>query len=313
MKILLFGRGVISTQYAWALENAGNEVTFYVRPGRIAEYGPTVDLNILDTRKNIKGIKIKHEWKITMIDDLNANHDYELIILSVQHYHFKDAVDFLANKIGSATVLVFNNLWEEPQQAVHKLPEGQLVWGFPMAGGGFDDKGTLNGALLDHIYMGTLGVVQSQRSEAVANLFRASYFKIKESKDFRSWLFGHFVFNAALHLEAARSNTGLISLEAMKTTTFWKNVVLNGKELIPLLKLRKVDLDAASDLKMFNLPPWLLAIIMNLVIKWVPALRIILTSHSNPIEIKSYVQDVISKAKEINIHLPRYEHSGNAE
>lgn len=31
MKILMIGRGVISTQYGWALEQAGNDVTFYVR------------------------------------------------------------------------------------------------------------------------------------------------------------------------------------------------------------------------------------------------------------------------------------------
>lgn len=32
MKILIFGRGVIATQYAWALEKVGHTVEFYVRP-----------------------------------------------------------------------------------------------------------------------------------------------------------------------------------------------------------------------------------------------------------------------------------------
>jgi 2-dehydropantoate 2-reductase len=54
MKILFFGRGVIATQYAWALEKAGNQVEFYVRPGRIAEYGTSVKLDILDGRKTSK-------------------------------------------------------------------------------------------------------------------------------------------------------------------------------------------------------------------------------------------------------------------
>lgn len=31
MKILVFGRGVIGSQYGWALENAGHTVDFYVR------------------------------------------------------------------------------------------------------------------------------------------------------------------------------------------------------------------------------------------------------------------------------------------
>jgi len=40
MKILMFGRGVISVIYGWALEKAGHTVEFYVRPGRAAQYGP---------------------------------------------------------------------------------------------------------------------------------------------------------------------------------------------------------------------------------------------------------------------------------
>jgi 2-dehydropantoate 2-reductase len=50
MKIMRFGRGVISTQYCWALEKAGNEIEFYVRPGKSSEYGPIVNLDILDGR-----------------------------------------------------------------------------------------------------------------------------------------------------------------------------------------------------------------------------------------------------------------------
>lgn len=55
MKILTFGRGGISTQYAWTFEKAGHTIEFYVRPGRKAEYGPTVFLNIYDARKKIRG------------------------------------------------------------------------------------------------------------------------------------------------------------------------------------------------------------------------------------------------------------------
>ncbi len=64
MKILIFGRGVVSTQYAWAFEKAGHTVEFYVRPGRKAEYGATVALNLLDARKKIWGVEVKENWPI---------------------------------------------------------------------------------------------------------------------------------------------------------------------------------------------------------------------------------------------------------
>jgi|GEM_PF-6331688 len=44
MKILIFGRGVIATQYAWALEKVGHTVEFYVRPGLTIQYGSKINL-----------------------------------------------------------------------------------------------------------------------------------------------------------------------------------------------------------------------------------------------------------------------------
>ncbi len=50
MKILMFGRGVIASIYGRALEEAGHTVEFYVRPGRASQYGPTLELEVLDAR-----------------------------------------------------------------------------------------------------------------------------------------------------------------------------------------------------------------------------------------------------------------------
>ena len=307
MKILMFGRGVISTQYAWAFEKAGHTVAFYVRPGRKAEYGPTVALNIYDARKKISGVHIIENWSITLREDLNSPHDYDLIFVSVQHYHFKNAVDFLAGKVGNATILIFNNFWDEPQKAVSKLPEDQLVWGFPQAGGGFDNKGVLNGSLFGTVSIGTFGQEQTPRGIEVMKMFTSAGFKIKEIKDFRSWLFAHFVLDAALHLETLKSDTGLTSLENLQTTKFWRNVTLNGKELLPLLKARNVDIKASSEMKIFSLPPWILSLLMRAVIKFLPSVKQIFTGHSNHYELTSYCKDVMSKAEEMNISLPRYE------
>ena len=171
MKILMFGRGVISTQYGWALEKAGHTVEFYVRPGRKAEYGSTVSLNIYDARKSIRGTLSQEVWSIKMIEDFSTKHDYDLIFVSVQHYHFTKVAEFLADKIGKATVFIFNNFWDEPLEQVSNLPAEQLVWGFPQAGGGVDNKGVLNGSILGGITIGTFGTELSERDIAVMDLF----------------------------------------------------------------------------------------------------------------------------------------------
>jgi len=306
MKILMFGRGVIATQYAWAFEKAGNFVEFYVRPGRKAEFGTTVALNILDARTKIRGISIKENWDIALRETFDASHDYDLIFLSVQHYDFKNAIDFLTDKIGKATVLVFNNVWDEPKQLVAGLPESQLIWGFPQAGGGFNNKGVLNGAFLSSIYMETTGNDQNPQNLEVIKLFKVSGFKVKPVKDFRSWLFSHFVLDAAIHLESLKSLNGLTSIDEMQTTGFWRNVFANGKELIPLLVRRDVDIVANPQIRIFSLPPWLLSLAMKIIINFLPPFKQILTGHSNHFELKSYCQGVMNKAEELNVDLPRY-------
>jgi 2-dehydropantoate 2-reductase len=305
MKILMFGRGVISTLYAWAFEKAGYTVEFYVRPGRKAEYGSTVSLNVYDARKSIRGTLIKESWPVNMMENIHPGHDYDLIMVSVQHYHFKKVAEVLTGKIGQATVLLFNNFWEEPLEQVANLPAEQLVWGFPQAGGGFDGKGVLNGALQGSITIGTFGTELIGRAVAVIDLFKSAGFKSRISRDFRAWLFGHFVMNAALHIETLKAGAGM--LEAFRTTKHWKNVIANGKELLPLLKARNVDITQSPDLKIFSLPPWLLSFGMKLAVKFLPPIKQVFTGHSNREETNSYAKDVMDMAEKMKISMPRYE------
>ena len=309
MKILLLGRGVISTQYGWAFEKAGNTVEFYVRPGRMAAYGSTITLNILDARKKLRGVPVQEEWTVKMVEDLKADHGYDLIMVSVQHYHFPEVATLLSNKIGHATLLLFNNFWNEPQFQTANLPQESLVWGFPVAGGGFDHNGVLNGTLWGRVIIGTFGTAPSRRTLAVMNLFKLAGFKSKVVTDFRSWLLGHFVMNAAMHLETLKNGLGF-RLEDLQTTVFWKNVVANGKEMLPLLKARDVTIKASPDLKIFNLPAWLLSFLMKIAIKFLPSVKHLFTGHSNNNELKSYCRDVLLKSEKMNIKVPRLlEHS----
>jgi 2-dehydropantoate 2-reductase len=302
----MFGRGVISTQYAWAFEQARHTVEFYVRQGRKAELGNTISLNINDARKNIRGNKIIQNWKVNLTEALPVSHNYDLIFVSVQHYQIDAVVDFLVGKIANATVLIFNNFWEEPLEVAKKLPQNQLVFGFPQAGGGFDEKGVLNGSLFGNVTIGSFGTEHTERTNEVIALFQSANFKCKANKNFRDYLFGHFVFDAAFALERIKYPTGEGLLKQLKTSNYWGNVIANGKELLPILKARNVELTNASDLKILNLPPWLISLVMKIILRFIPPMQQMLVAHSNMTEMKSYCQDVMSKAEALKIDLPSY-------
>lgn len=203
----MFGRGVIATQCGWALEKAGNTVEFYVRQGRVQEYGSFIHLGILDGRHNSKGTSIKEIWPHVLRDNLTVDHDYDLIIVSVKHDAFSEAISFLSTRVGRATVLIFNNFWEDPATAVRPLPSNQVVWGFPGGGGQITRNGILRGGAMKTVNFGTLNFKPTSRDNAVRDMFKTSAFKISESKDFRAWLWFHFLLDAALRAQALKAGS----------------------------------------------------------------------------------------------------------
>jgi 2-dehydropantoate 2-reductase len=305
VKILMFGRGVIAVAYGWALERAGHEVEFYVRPGRAAEYGPAIDLELLDARRRLRGRRVVETWPVRYRESLEADHDFDLIVVSVQHYSFAEAVSFLAPRVGRATVLVFNNLLVEPAAAVDALPAGQVAWGFPGAGGGFGDDGVLRAALLPVVFFGTLAGAPSERARAVRTVFRQAGFRIRETTDFRGWLSIHFLQNAGLHTQSLR----LGSLAALATSPRdVREAILATRELLPLAEARGVDLRRhRSDVLPFTAPVWLGAPAMAWLFGHLPPLRVVMEAHANPEELRAVCRDTLAEARRLGVPVPRLE------
>ncbi|XVU22983.1 ketopantoate reductase family protein [Actinoplanes sp. CA-054009] len=303
MKILMFGRGVIATMYGWALERAGHQVEFYVRPGRAAQYGEAIDLDVLDARHRLRGERVTERWPVRYREELPPDHDFDLIVLSVQHYNFPEAVTFLAPRVAQATVLVFNNLWTEPAEAVAPLPADQVAWGFPGAGGGFDEHGVLRGSLLPMVFFGTLGTPPTVREQAVRSLFREAGFKFRENPDFRGWLWLHFIQNAGLHTQSLK----LGSL-ARVTGSSARDAVLAVRELLPLVAARGIDLSRhRSDVLAVRAPAGLTGPALAWLMTRIPPVRRVLQSHTNPHELQAVCQDTLAEARRLGIPTPRLE------
>ncbi|WP_236795046.1 ketopantoate reductase family protein [Amycolatopsis sp. GM8] len=305
MKILMFGRGTITTLYGWALAEAGNQVDFYVRPGRAAEYGSEVDLEIRDGRTG-RGVPVRKSWPITMREELDAGHDYDLIILSVNHYQLEDAVAFLSTRVGDASVLVFNNVWADPADAVAALPSAQVIWGFPGGGGGFTGS-TLRGGVVKNVFLGFYGDSnRGERYQAVRGLFRDAGFSVSESKDFRSWLWFHFILDAGL-LTQALAVGGQPELFASRAAV--KDAVLLMREMIPLLKAKggKPGLGAAV---ISRVPAGLLAFVLQKFLSADNMYSFIMeeverTGHMTRASAGRYARDVLAEARRLSVPLPR--------
>ena len=240
MKILMFGRGVIATVYGWALERAGHDVEFYVRPGRAAEYGdddrprPARHAAADPWEK-----RVVEKWPVRYRESLEPDHDFDLIVLSVSTTVSTEAAAFLAPRVGKATVLVFGNLWTEPADAIGAPPADQVAWGFPLAGGGFGEDGVLRGALLPSVIFGTLGRRRPTGNGPCARCSARPGSGSRRVPDFRGWLSVHFVSDAGLHSQGLRLGS-LSDLAGHRRDL--REAILAARELLPLLEARGVDL-----------------------------------------------------------------------
>ncbi|WP_410594241.1 ketopantoate reductase family protein [Amycolatopsis sp. lyj-23] len=307
MKILMFGRGVIATIYGWALHQAGHEVECYVRPGRAATYGDAVELDLFDTRRRVWGQRVAEKWPVRYREALEPDHGFDLIVLSVPHHRLAEATAFLAPRVDQATVLIFGNIWTEPAAAIRPLPLDRIAWGFPQAGGGFGADGVLHGALLPSVVFGTLGRPPTDRERAVRQTFREAGLRIKEQPDFRGWLWVHFGSDAGLSSQGLRRGS-LSELAGARHDL--REALLAGRELLPLLQARGVDLRRhRAGTLLFRAPTWLTAPVLAWLTAHVAIARVSLTAHSDPDaeEPREVCRDALAEARRLGVAVPRLE------
>ncbi len=306
MKILMFGRGSIATLYGWALEKAGHRVEFYVRPGRAAQHSPAVDLDVRDGRN--KGAAVVERWPITMREELDAGHDYDLIVLSVNHDQLDGAIEFLSTRVGGATVLMFGNVWADPAAVVSALPADQLVWGFPGGGGGFVGP-RLTGGVMKTVFLGFCDDSnRGARYQAVRALFQDAGFSVTEDRDFRNWLWFHFIMDAGL-LSQALAVGGVSAL--VRSRAALGEVVLLVREMIPLMKAKGGTPRLGAKI-VSRVPVGVLAFVLRKALGGKNMAAFLLrelehTGHMSRESAGLYARDVLAQARSLGVRLPRLE------
>ena len=304
MRILMFGRGVIATIYGRVLHEAGHDVEFYVRPGRAEEYGDEVQLDWIDGRRKPFGRRVRETFPTRLRETLDPSDGFDLIVLSVGHHRLAEASAFLAPRVGSATVLVFGNLWQEPLDAVAPLPADQVVFGFPQAGGGFTKDGLLWGAMLPTVVIGTMDAAPVPREQQVSTAFRQAGLSIREEMDMRGWLWLHFIADAGMFGQALRSGS-LANMIGDRRA--FRDAFLTGRELLPLLEARGVDLSRHRG----GTLPYRLTTVISTVVSWatglVPIAQRSLAAHTDPHapEALAVIEDTRREARRLGIATPR--------
>ncbi|MHA6481676.1 ketopantoate reductase family protein [Paenibacillus sp. strain BS8-2] len=309
MRILMFGRGVIAAQYGWTFEKAGHEVEFYVRPGRKEQFGPYIDLDILDGRTSFRGVPVKEQWPIRMREELIPDHNYDLIVLSVNHNQFREVVKVIAPHVGKSTILIFNNVWQDLSVFAEGLPMDQIIWGFPGGGGGFSSHNKLEGGFLKSIYLQTGSTAASvTRHRRVVELFQQAGFSFSWQKDMRVWYWFHFIMNAGMAAQALKEGSYRNLYQSPNKVA---QAILLIREMLPLIAAKGGKIGLGTSLAM-RLPSRFIGYGAYKVLKGnsVPAAimeRMERTAYISRESFAHFPNDVLAEAHKLDVSLPRLE------
>ncbi|WEK61012.1 MAG: 2-dehydropantoate 2-reductase N-terminal domain-containing protein [Candidatus Microbacterium colombiense] len=304
MRILMFGRGVISTIYGQALHEAGHDVEFYIRPGRAAVYGDEVRLDLIDARRSPLGTRVRSSAPVRFRETLDPGDGFDLVIVSVAHHRLAAATTFLGPRVGDATVLVFGNVWDEPAAATASLPAAQVMFGFPQAGGGFGDDDVLHGALMRGVILGMSGASPTARERDVQTAFRSADLTVRVERDMRGWLFLHFAADVGMHAQGHRHG-GLARMIGHRPAL--RDALLTARELLPILTARGVDLARHRRAMLPYRMPTATSAAMAWATRRFSIARASLAAHTDPDadEPRAVLHDATREARRLGVPTPR--------
>jgi 2-dehydropantoate 2-reductase len=298
MKILVIGAGVIGTVYGYALAEAGNEVTHYVRPGKKAQFEQGIKIRLLDGRgKKAQEKEVFYPMRVT--ETITPQHDFDLILVSVRHYQIESVLPLLQENAGKANVLFFNGKWGN-FDAVEKALPGKFLWGFPVAGGGYHGQ-ELEAALLDEVRLGEIDGQPTARLEQIARLFEGAGLKVDIQKNILHWLWVHFAINCGI-IAAAFKAGGAHQL--LNSVSHLRLGILAGREALAVCRARGVDVESYEDARMFYSPALLGAAAVWLMMKTNLPARKIMECHTAVDELQAMISDLYSTGERLNISMP---------
>jgi ketopantoate reductase len=258
MKTLIVGKGIIGTIYGWALSEAGENVTHYIRPQKKVQGVEMIQLDILDERKNHKPDN-KVQYAMHCVNQINPQDGYELIILPVNVNQLEEVLETLVPQAGNAVFLTLTSNWTGPELIDRYLPRERFLMGYPDGGGT-----VLNGVywtnLGAEIHLGLLEGSNPNKLEQIKDMFMRADMKPDIQKDILKWLWVH---NASAIGFAAGFAKHKSIKPFLKDTEILRTSIEATCELLEICEKRGVEISQFPEISFMSWPTWLVTTTMR--------------------------------------------------
>lgn len=298
MKVLVFGAGVIGTIYGYALAQAGNDVTHYVRPGKMKRLENGVGIKLLDGRGE-RPVDKDVLYRLKATETISPDHECDIILVSMRHYQVGLVLPLLQENADHADVLFFNTFWDRFEPVDAYLPRLKYPWGFPVAGGGYRD-GELEAALFGEVH---LGKVDGQRTPGSS---RSASCSGDRGSGWRSRTASSIGGGCTSPSTAGSSPRPSGLEEIMSGFLHLRRGILASRDALAVCQARGVDVRSFDDARSFYLPALLGAAAVRHRMKTNRSARNIMETHTAVDELQRIYLDLLRTDEELWVGMPHY-------
>ena len=259
MKTLIIGTGVIGVIYGWALQQAGVEVTHFVRPGKENEHRQGVELDLLDERKGHPANSQTH-YPLRCVESVRPEDGYELVMVPVNAHQLAGALRTLIPCVGeAATFLLVTSNWEGPAEVDALLPRQRCLLGYADGGGTVRD-GVYWTNLGAEFHLGLLEGQSAEKLAQVKALFEKADMKPDVQPNILHWLWVHNA--SAVGFAAGFARYGEVKA-FLRDGALMKTCVQATVELMRLCEKRGINLKQYPEISFVDWPASLVVGIMR--------------------------------------------------
>lgn len=253
MNILIVGAGVIGTIYGWALQEAGLNITHLVRKGKKDNFKDGVTIDILDERKGYQKYN-KTTYPIHVIEDIDMNHGYNLVIVPTNYYQTEAALKTLVPQCSSSFFYILTSNWTGTQLFDEILRKDQYILGYPDCGGTIRDN-TYWTNIGPELHIASPDEHNQPGFDLIQKACARANIKLEVQENMLHWLWVHNAGSVAIW--AATLKYRNIS-KYLADKALLKKSFLATRECLALCEKRGASSKGYPEIAAFKMPMWLL-------------------------------------------------------
>ena len=311
MQMLVVGAGIIGSTYGWALAEGGHHVVHLVRLGRAAAFRGGLPLDVFDRRKghkrNFRGL-----YKLDAVETLSPTDTFELVIVPVKHYALLQTLKEIVPRLGDAEFLLLTQNWRGTADIDPILPPTRYVYGDAKAGGTFSE-GTLVAALKE-IDIGPPEGEPTALAKKAADLFASAGIQTRLHTDMLHYLWVQYAMTAGPWAALVHAGTFAAMLNERDATSA---ALKAGCECLQVIRRRGVDLSRYPETSPFLTTSALRGRINVWFMRRMfrhdeYTKRCSAHALGDPVEIKTFYDDLIAAGHDLGVSMPVMESYGEA-